>query len=69
MSTKLKRRAAARAALGDAGMPSNLLAHHLRTPEDAGLVTRHRSEGDRRRSHVRLVSGALDVPRTEARIP
>jgi len=43
------------------GMPSNLLAHHLRVLEEAGLVTRHRSEGDRRRSYLRLVPGALDA--------
>jgi protein-tyrosine-phosphatase len=42
------------------GMPSNLLAHHLRTLEEAGLVTRHRSEADRRRSYIRLASGALE---------
>jgi ArsR family transcriptional regulator, arsenate/arsenite/antimonite-responsive transcriptional repressor / arsenate reductase (thioredoxin) len=41
------------------GMPSNLLAHHLRVLEGAGLVARHRSEGDRRRSYVALVPGAL----------
>ena len=41
-------------------MPSNLLAHHLRVLEEAGLVARHRSEGDRRRSYLRLVPGALD---------
>jgi protein-tyrosine-phosphatase len=41
-------------------MPSNLLAHHLHTLEQAGLVTRHRSEGDRRRSYVRLMPGPLD---------
>lgn len=37
------------------GMASNLLSHHLRTLEDAGLVSRHRSEADRRRSYVTLV--------------
>lgn len=42
------------------GMPSNLLAHHLRTLEDAGLVTRRRSEADRRRSYIQLAAGALD---------
>ena len=42
------------------GMASNLLAHHLRTLDDAGLVDRHRSEGDRRRSYVSLRPGALD---------
>ncbi|MBT2514587.1 ArsR family transcriptional regulator [Arthrobacter sp. ISL-30] len=42
------------------GMASNLLSHHLRTLEDAQLVTRHRSEADRRRSYIRLAAGALD---------
>ncbi len=46
---------------GMLAMPSNLLAHHLRVLEEAGLVTRHRSEGDRRRTYLRLVPGALDV--------
>ena len=42
------------------GMPSNLLSHHLRTLEGAGLATRHRSEADRRRSYIRLAAGALE---------
>jgi len=41
-------------------MPSNLLAHHLRVLARAGMVSRHRSEGDRRRSYLRLVPGSLD---------
>ena len=41
-------------------MPSNLLAHHLRVLQQAGLVARHRSEGDRRRSYLRLIPGSLD---------
>jgi protein-tyrosine-phosphatase/DNA-binding HxlR family transcriptional regulator len=41
-------------------MPSNLLAHHLRTLEQAGIITRRRSEGDRRRTYLRLVPGTLD---------
>jgi ArsR family transcriptional regulator, arsenate/arsenite/antimonite-responsive transcriptional repressor / arsenate reductase (thioredoxin) len=41
-------------------MPSNLLAHHLRVLEDAGIVTRHRSQGDRRRTYLRLNPGALE---------
>lgn len=53
------------------GMPSNLVAHHLRVLEEAGLVTRHRSEGDKRRSYLRLVPGTLDAlagrPRRAAR--
>ena len=36
------------------GLSSNLLAHHLKTLEDAGLVTRRRSEGDKRRSYLSL---------------
>jgi protein-tyrosine-phosphatase/DNA-binding transcriptional ArsR family regulator len=42
------------------GLTSNLLAHHLRVLEREGLVARHRSRADRRRSYVRLVPGALD---------
>lgn len=41
------------------GLSSNLLAHHLRVLEDAGLIARARSEADRRRSYVRLVPEAL----------
>lgn len=42
------------------GMPSNLLSHHLRVLEGAGVATRHRSEADRRRSYVRLAARALE---------
>lgn len=42
------------------GMPSNLLSHHLRALEGAGLATRHRSEADKRRSYIRLAAGALE---------
>ena len=42
-------------------MPSNLLAHHLHVLEQAGLITRRRSEGDRRRAYLQLVPGALDA--------
>jgi protein-tyrosine-phosphatase len=41
-------------------MPSNLLAHHLRVLADAGMITRRRSEGDRRRSYLQLVPGTVD---------
>ncbi|MGS2809171.1 arsenate reductase/protein-tyrosine-phosphatase family protein [Nocardia sp. MW-W600-9] len=41
------------------GMRSNLVAHHLQTLTDAGVVTRRRSEGDRRRTYVRLLPHAL----------
>jgi protein-tyrosine-phosphatase len=46
---------------GMLAMPSNLLAHHLRVLEGAGIVARHRSEGDRRRSYLRLLPGPLDT--------
>lgn len=42
------------------GMPSNLLAHHLRVLDEAGLIRRHRSEADRRRSYVRLTTAARE---------
>jgi protein-tyrosine-phosphatase len=51
------------------GCTSNLLAHHLGVLERAGLVTRHRSEADRRRSYVRLVPGALDGPPRREIVP
>ncbi|MFC6155582.1 arsenate reductase/protein-tyrosine-phosphatase family protein [Kribbella jiaozuonensis] len=53
-------------------MPTNLVAHHLKVLEEAGLVVRGRSEGDHRRTYVRLVperlasvvsSSLSDVPR------
>ena len=40
-------------------MPSNLLAHHVRVLERAGVVSRHRSEGDRRRTYLSLAPDAL----------
>jgi protein-tyrosine-phosphatase len=43
------------------GMPSNLLAHHLHVLEQAGVVTRRRSEGDRRRTYLQLIPGPLDT--------
>jgi ArsR family transcriptional regulator, arsenate/arsenite/antimonite-responsive transcriptional repressor / arsenate reductase (thioredoxin) len=41
-------------------MPSNLLAHHLHVLEQAGVITRRRSEGDRRRTYLQLVPDTLD---------
>ena len=35
-------------------IPSNLLAHHLKVLDSAGLLTRRRSEGDARRSYLSL---------------
>jgi ArsR family transcriptional regulator, arsenate/arsenite/antimonite-responsive transcriptional repressor / arsenate reductase (thioredoxin) len=46
--------------LADAlGLPSNLLAHHLRLLAQVGVVERGRSEADRRRTYVRLVASAV----------
>jgi protein-tyrosine-phosphatase/DNA-binding transcriptional ArsR family regulator len=46
--------------LGDEfGLPSNLLAHHLKLLEQAGLLERVRSEGDHRRRYLRLRTDAL----------
>ncbi|RSM85994.1 ArsR family transcriptional regulator [Kibdelosporangium aridum] len=36
------------------GLPSNLLAHHVKSLEQAGIVERSRSEGDHRRTYLRL---------------
>lgn len=51
------------------GVPANLLAYHLNVLESVGLVQRVRSEGDRRRSYVRLVDESLEglVPRPTPR--
>src|SRR5436305_2610555 len=55
-------------ALGDAspgevatalGLPTNLLAHHLSVLQEAGVIERSRSEGDRRRTYMRLRPDAL----------
>ena len=43
------------------GMPSNLLAHHLHVLDEAGILTRRRSEGDRRRTYLQLVPGTLEA--------
>lgn len=53
------------------GISSSLLAHHLGLLEREGMVTRERSEADRRRTYVRLNDGAFDdlipAPRLAAR--
>jgi len=41
-------------------MPSNLLAHHLHVLEQAGLITRRRSDGDRRRTYLQLIPAVLE---------
>jgi protein-tyrosine-phosphatase/DNA-binding HxlR family transcriptional regulator len=55
-------------ALGDAspgeiahglGMPTNLVAHHVKVLAETGLVTRTRSEADRRRTYLHLNPDAL----------
>ncbi|RYP88077.1 ArsR family transcriptional regulator [Nocardioides guangzhouensis] len=52
-------------------MPSNLVAHHLRVLEQAGLLHRHRSEADRRRSYLRLLREPLDglLPASLTHVP
>ena len=40
-------------------MPTNLIAHHVKVLDDAGLITRSPSEGDRRRTYLRLVPQAI----------
>src|SRR3954469_3453728 len=41
------------------GLPTNLVAHHVKVLQDAGLIARTRSEGDRRRTYLRLVPEVL----------
>lgn len=41
------------------GLPSNLLAHHVKLLEQAGVVERSRSEGDQRRTYLKLRPAAL----------
>lgn len=41
------------------GLPSNLLAHHLKLLERAGTIERSRSEGDHRRTYLRLRAQSL----------
>ncbi|MFC5291248.1 MarR family transcriptional regulator [Actinokineospora guangxiensis] len=41
------------------GLSSNLVAHHVKLLEQAGLVVRSRSEGDHRRTYLRLRPGPL----------
>src|SRR6266511_523131 len=66
----IARRAAIHAALADRSpselsaslaIGSNLLAHHLRVLEEAGIVERLSSAGDARRRYVRLVPDAVSV--------
>ena len=38
----------------DLGLPTNLVAHHVKVLADAGLLERARSEADRRRTYLRL---------------
>lgn len=51
-------------------LASNLLAHHLKVLEDAGIVSRHRSHADRRRTYLHLhrerLAGLLPVASSAA---
>jgi protein-tyrosine-phosphatase len=40
-------------------LPTNLLAHHLKVLEQAGLITRKQSDHDRRRTYCHLETSAL----------
>jgi protein-tyrosine-phosphatase/DNA-binding HxlR family transcriptional regulator len=42
-------------------MPSNLLAHHLKVLDRAGLVSRRRSDADARKTYLRLRPETLDL--------
>ncbi|WP_028049716.1 MarR family transcriptional regulator [Cellulomonas sp. URHD0024] len=44
------------------GMASNLIAHHVGVLVEHGLVSRRRSEGDRRRTYLHLTPDAAIVP-------
>jgi len=48
------------------GIESNLAAHHIRVLEEAGLLERTVSDGDRRRRYLRLRRTDVDVGRPEA---
>lgn len=41
-------------------VPGNLLAHHLKVLEGAGVITRSHSQNDRRRTYVHLVDASLE---------
>ena len=51
------------------GLPSNLLAFHLRVLDEAGLVRRRPSDADRRRRYVRLRRSVLNALAVHAQTP
>ncbi|CAB4939546.1 unannotated protein [freshwater metagenome] len=42
------------------GIPGNLLAHHLKSLQSAGLIARRKSQNDRRRMYVHLMRDSLE---------
>ncbi len=52
----------------DLGLPTNLVAHHVKVLAEAGLLERARSEADRRRTYLRLRPDALG-PLQPPRLP
>ncbi|GIJ52400.1 putative regulatory protein, ArsR family [Virgisporangium aliadipatigenens] len=47
----------------DLALPTNLVAHHVKVLAEAGLLERTRSEGDRRRTYLRLRPETLELLR------
>ena len=50
-------------------LPTNLMAHHLRVLEEAGLILRRRSEGDARRSCVTRTPRCNELIGADPRLP
>lgn len=54
------------------GLSSNLVAHHLKVLEQAGIVSRHRSHADKRRTYLRLrgeqLAGLLPVTASQGEV-
>lgn len=48
------------------GLPTNLIAHHIKVLHSAGVLLRTQSEGDRRRTYLRLLPTTLDALRPPA---
>ncbi len=49
-------------------LPSNLVAHHVKVLREAGLIRQVRSEGDRRRTYLQLIPGAVSSLALDAEV-